>query len=135
MDDSCCQVQEKTRGCVPSIKCFVEFIRNISRVGNDPSFLYESTTCNTSILNFVKSQKNWNWPGIADKKTLFKPKEDCKATKKIFVLFIRHITVNMTAELSEQTYWMNERNLQCARKGYKQHLSNVIFLHAKYIPL
>lgn len=55
--------------------------------------------------------------------------------KKIFVLFLRHITVNMTAELSEQTYWMNERNLQSARKGYKQHLSYVIFLHAKYIPL
>lgn len=71
----------------PPFKCFVEFIRETSRVKNNPSFLYETTSCNTSSRpmskNFVKSHENWNRPGIAAKKTLFKPKENSKASREI----------------------------------------------------
>lgn len=57
----------------------------------------------------VKNHENWNRPGIAAKKTLFKPKEDSKTS--IFFLFSIFITILLTAELSKGKHWMNERNL------------------------
>ncbi|CAC5392931.1 unnamed protein product [Mytilus coruscus] len=94
----------KTNASLERKNCFVELIRDVTHVRNDPSFLYETTSENSSSKPFSKnfgSCDNWNKHGISDKKTEFKPNNDSKASQENFILYTKLTTVLTTAELSD----------------------------------